>query len=167
MRTVCRFIALLFFFTLGHSAIAAGLSAPQGRVMLTVSGAIGSQNADGVAEFDREMLEALDWREIETYTSFTEGLQTFAGPTLASLLEVVEAQGAEIEATAINDYSTRIPVSHADEHSVILAMEWNGRAMRVRDKGPIWVVYPLSESRAAKQVFDSEMIWQLNRLTIQ
>lgn len=146
---------------------AAGLTIPEGRVLLTVTGAIEVQNAQGAAQFDRAMLESLDWREIETHTSFTEGLQRFAGPTLASLLKVVEAQGQTVMATAINDYSTQFPTSDASEHDVILAMVWNGKPMRVRDKGPIWVVYPLSEQDAAKQTFDSEMIWQLDRLTIQ
>ena len=67
-------------------AARAELSAPEGRVLLTVSGDISATNTEDMAEFDRDMLMALDWREIETFTSFTEGPQVFAGPTLASVL---------------------------------------------------------------------------------
>ena len=55
--------------------------------MLTVSGEIAVENALGLAEFDIGMLRDLDWREIETFTPFTQGMQRFAGPTLASLLD--------------------------------------------------------------------------------
>ena len=144
----------------------AELPAPEGRVVLSVSGAISETNTDGVAAFDAEMMRGLDWREIETFTSFTEGPQRFAGPTLASLLAAVGASGDAMNAKAINDYFVEIPVDHASAHDVILAMEMNGRQMRIRDKGPIWVVYPLSEEEAAQKPFDTEMIWQLNRIEV-
>ncbi len=145
--------------------LAAGVGVPKGQVVLTVSGSITSE-AD-VIEFDRDMLQALDWREIRTFTSFTEGEQVFAGPTLASVLASVGAQGSVIAATALNDYTVEIPLSDAEEHNVILAMDLNGKPMRIRDKGPIWVVYPLREEDAAKQMFDNKMIWQLDRLAIR
>lgn len=147
------------------AALAAPLPEPQGQVLLEVSGEIGATNGDS-ARFDLDMLRALDWREIETFTSFTSGPQRFAGPTLASLLQAVEAQGVRIHATAINDYFVEIPVVHAAQHDVLLAVEMNGKRMRVRDKGPIWVVYPLSEEAARAKPFDTEMIWQLTRISV-
>lgn len=142
------------------------LQAPEGRIVLTVGGQIGTTNDQGEAAFDRAMLEALEWVEVETYTSFTEGPQRFAGPTLASVLAALDIEGTQLRATAINDYAILIPVAHAAAHNVILAMDHNGRPMRVRDKGPIWVVYPLSEQEAAAKPFDGEMIWQLVRLEV-
>ncbi|MGX9356466.1 molybdopterin-dependent oxidoreductase [Roseobacteraceae bacterium S113] len=145
---------------------AAALEQPSSKdaVVLTLSGNITVTNADGVAEFDRAMLEALDWREIETFTSFTDGPQVFAGPTLASVLDAVGVHDGMLTATAINDYAIKMPVDHAGAHDVLLAMDHNGRPMRIRDKGPIWIVYPLSEEDALKRPFDGEMVWQLNRL---
>lgn len=167
MRMFRILVVLLASVLSCQTVMAAGMAAPEGRVLLTVSGSIGVHNGDGMAAFDRKMLMGLDWREVRTFTSFTEGEQVFAGPTLASLLEAVQANGATISATAINDYTVQFPVTDADAHSVLLAMDQNGRPMRVRDKGPIWVVYPLSEKEAAQQRFDSEMIWQLDRLLIE
>ncbi len=143
------------------------LPQPEGTVLITVSGSINADNGDGVVQFDRTMLENLDWREVRTYTSFTSGEQVFEGPTLASLLTAVGADGDTLKAIAINDYTVTIPAAHASEHGVILAMDQNGRAMRVRDKGPIWVVYPLDETQAGQQLFDAEMIWQLNRIVVE
>ena len=150
----------------GSIAMAGDLAAPDGRVVLTVSGAIENMNGDGTAAFDRDMLESLEWREIETYTSFTQGPQKFAGPTLASVLAAVGADGATMNATAINDYFVEIPTAHADQHDVLLALDMNGKTMRVRDKGPVWVVYPLSQDATLEKPFDTEMIWQLNRIEV-
>lgn len=149
------------------SVSAASLPAPSGPVLLEVSGNILVLNDTSSARFDRDMLEALDWVELRTFTSFTEGPQTFAGPTLASVLAAVGAEGVTLHATAINDYSISFPVAHADAHNVILALDRNGMPMRVRDKGPIWVVFPLSEQEAEKKTFDKQMIWQLIRIRIE
>lgn len=167
IRRMCMGWAAGFLFLVGAAWAASGLPHPSGQVVLRVSGAVQHVNADGMAQFDRAMLEGLDWVEVTTFTSFTDGAQSFAGPTLASVLRAVGATGATIRASAINDYTVEIPVAHAETHGVILAMDHNGAAMRVRDKGPIWVVYPLSESEAEKKPFDGEMIWQLVEMRIE
>jgi len=159
--------AAVGLFLLVTGAGAASLATPSGGAVLVVSGAIAHHNRADHAEFDQAMLRSLDWIEVETFTSFTQGRQVFAGPTLVSLLDAVGAQGAMLYATAINDYSVEIPVHHARAHGVILAMERNGKPMRIREKGPIWIVYPLTEAEAAARPFDREMIWQLNRLRVE
>ena len=160
----------LFRTTLALLVLLAGaawaLEPPRATPLLTVTGAIDATNSDGAAQFDRDMLQALDWRDITTYTSFTTGPQRFAGPTLSSLLKALGVHTGVLRASAVNDYTIEIPVSHALEHDVLLAMDHNGTPMRVRDKGPIWVVYPLTEREAAAKPFDGEMIWQLVRIEV-
>ncbi len=43
----------------------------------------------------------------------------------------------------------------------------NGKPMRVRDKGPLWLVYP-RDQRAELQnaVMDERWIWQLFEITV-
>ena len=165
MRHVRLFLAVMAL--LGSAGLAAAqLDSPGGQPVLLVTGAIAETNAADAARFDLEMLRALDWVEIETHTSFTEGVQRFAGPTLSSLLSAVGASGQVLRATALNGYYVEIPVADAAAHGVILAVEHNGELMRVRDKGPIWVVYPATEDEARRKLFDSEMIWQLQSLHV-
>ncbi|MHA6346670.1 putative pterin-binding protein [Roseivivax sp. CAU 1761] len=147
-------------------AAAEALPAPAGMPLLTVSGQIAATNAGTAAQFDRDMLEALDWREIETFTSFTEGPQRFAGPTLVSLLDRLGAEGSTVALTALNDYRIEFPLSYAADHDVLLTLDHDGAPMSIRRKGPIWVVFPLDEAGAAAKRFDGEMIWQLDRLQI-
>lgn len=166
MKRFALLITLLWAL-IPAQVMASGLDSPQGPVLLTVSGEVTVVNGDGAAVFDRSMLEALDWQEIRTHTAFTEGEQTFAGPTLASVLAAVGAQGATLMASAINDYTVEIPAAHADAHDVLLAMEHNGAAMRVRDKGPIWIVYPQTPEEVEANIFNAEMIWQLASIRIE
>ncbi len=149
------------------TATAEQLPMPTGEVILTVSGAIGKTNTQAGAEFDLDLLKALEWEEVNTFTSFTDGMQTFEGPRLSSLLDFVAASGTIIGASAINDYFVDIPVTHAENQGVILAVLYNGKAMTVRDKGPIWVIYPQSEDEAKLKKFDNEMIWQLISMEIR
>ncbi len=163
-----RHFLLTLLLAVGASPLsAAGLQSPSGAIVLTIAGTIEKHNAGDRAVFDRAMLEALDWRTVRTFTSFTEGEQEFSGPTLASVLAAVAASGDVLRATAINDYAVTLNAADAATHDVLLAMDHNGRPMRVRDKGPIWVVYPLSEAEAQGKPFDAEMIWQLDRIFVE
>jgi hypothetical protein len=149
------------------AATAEQLPMPTGEVILTVSGAIGKTNSQAGAKFDLDLLRALQWVEVNTFTSFTDGMQTFEGPRLSSLLDFVAASGTIIGASAINDYFVDIPVTHAENQGVVLAIFQNGKEMTVRDKGPIWVIYPQSEEEAKLKRFDNEMIWQLISMEIR
>lgn len=144
----------------------AALDVPRSSVVLAVSGEIAVTNDDDRAIFDRAMLKALDWQEIETYTPYTEGPQKFAGPTLSSLLDALGVEDGTLLATALNDYAITIPVSDARSHNVLLALDQNGRPMRRRDKGPIWIIYPWDNPEGFGNLRRSRMIWQLNRLQV-
>lgn len=146
---------------------AAELAAPEGRVLLTVSGAITNTNDGDVAAFDRAMLEAMNPVTIETTTIWTDGLQSFTGVPLATLMETVGAEAESLSATAINDYAVEIPSADWVEDGPIVAYLNNGEPMSVRDKGPLWVIYPYdSNADYQTEVIYSRSIWQLDRVTV-
>ncbi|SFC09685.1 molybdopterin-dependent oxidoreductase [Tropicimonas isoalkanivorans] len=149
------------------TAIAGELAQPEGEVVLTVSGNISETNGDGVARFDMDMLTALDGRTIDTTTIWTDGDQQFTGVGLDTLLDHLGVEGGTLAATAINDYSVTIPVADATPDGPIIAYKLNGEAMGIRDKGPLWVIYPYD----ANPDFQSETIyarsiWQLDRIEV-
>ncbi len=48
-------------------------------------------------------------------------------------------------------------------HDVVLALKRNGAYMPVRDKGPIFIVYPFDQDpQFFDQVYMTRAIWQLN-----
>jgi hypothetical protein len=70
-------------------------------------------------------------------------------------------------ATAINDYTVEIPLSDAVEGGPIIAYLMDGEEMSIRDKGPLWVIYPYdSDADFRSEVVYSRSIWQLDRLEI-
>lgn len=147
------------------AAQAEPLPRPEGEVLLTVSGAIAHTNDGDTARFDRAMLEAMEPVTIETTTIWTEGTQSFTGVPLSRLMEEVGAGGATLTATAINDYAVEIP---GDDKGAIIAYLNNGKAMSVRDKGPLWVIYPYDSSPDYRtEVIYSRSIWQLDRISVE
>ncbi|MDF0597762.1 molybdopterin-dependent oxidoreductase [Psychromarinibacter halotolerans] len=149
------------------AASAQDLSAPEGEVILTVSGAIAITNDGDTATFDLAMLEAMDTVTVETTTIWTEGTQSFTGVPLGVLMDAVGANGAMLNATAINDYSVEIPADDWVEGGAIVAYQNNGKAMSVRDKGPLWVIYPYDDDPDYQtEVIYSRSIWQLDRIVV-
>ncbi len=148
---------------------ASALDRPTGRVLLTVDGAIAvSNDGTGGARFDKAMLEALGVVAILTETPWTDGLSRFEGVPLAALMRVVGARGDRIRAMAINDYAVEIPLSDATAHDPIIALKLNGDYMSVREKGPLWIIYPWSDKPALRnETYYARGIWQLKRLTVR
>ncbi len=143
------------------------LGKPQGNVILKVSGDITTHNAGNEAHFDVALLEHIGTQTIETTTVWTEGKQTFRGTRMSDLLRAVGATSGTIKALAVNNYAIEIPVNEAIANDGILAFERNGRLMSVRDKGPVWIVYPYDEkAKYQSETFYSRSVWQLDRMAI-
>jgi hypothetical protein len=145
----------------------ASLPMPTGKVILTVSGKIGAMNGGDTAKFDREMLEALGWNSFTTWTPWYDAPVTFAGVPMAKLMQTVRASGDAVVATALNDYETKIPTSDFTQFDVLLALKRNGEYMPVRDKGPLFIVYPFDQELELKsQKYYGRSAWQLAHLAI-
>ena len=143
------------------------LPMPAGKVVLTISGKIGIFNVGDTAKFDREMLEALGWSSFTTSTPWYDAPVTFAGVRMAKLMQTVRADGEAVIAGSLNDYETKIPMSDFTRFDVLLALKRNGEYMPVREKGPLFIVYPYdSESELKSQKYYSRSAWQLARLVV-
>ena len=149
-------------------AAAAELRDPAGAPMLEVRGAVTVHNRGDAAVFDGAMLKALPQHEVRTETPWTEGMTRFTGVLLRDLLDRVGAKGTVLRMTALNDYAIEVPAADARDFDVLIAMEQDGRPMRVRDKGPLWIIYPLSGVPALPrpQTHD-KMIWQLKSIEVR
>lgn len=158
-------LGLISIVTLFSSAHAEDLAVPANDVVLTISGDISVRNVEDTAQFDLEMLFDIDAQIIETSTIWTEGVQKFQGVPLHVLLDCLDVTSGKILATAINDYTVEIPVSDVVEGGPMIAYKLNDELMSVRDKGPLWVVYPYDDSAEYRtEVVYSRSIWQLDRI---
>jgi len=162
----CFGVVVMALVTLG-AVKAEDLPKPAGDIVLTVTGAIGVHNAGDRAEFDLPMLEALPKHEIRTTTPWTDGVTSFEGFALKDLLDTVKASGNSVHAIALNDYATDIPVSDADL-GVVIAYRVNGDYISVREKGPLWVIYPFDGQPDLKsETIYGRSIWQLATLELR
>lgn len=154
MTCIKRLFAILLF------AVAPAL-AFAGETLLTLTG------MGAPIEFDREKLEAMEKVTLKTTTIWTEGEQSFTGVPLTTFFGEVGVESGRIKAMAINDYAIEIPVTDAVPNGPIIAYELNGEPMSVRDKGPLWIVYPYdSNPDYQSEVIYSRSIWQLDRIEV-
>ncbi|WP_287434919.1 molybdopterin-dependent oxidoreductase [Maritimibacter sp.] len=149
------------------SGMADGLPQPTGDVVLRVTGDIAVTNTEGAAVLDTQMLADIGETTFSTTTIWTEGEQSFTGVELEDLLDALGVDEGMLEARALNDYMVEIPVSDAVEGGPIIAYLRNGEPMSVRDKGPLWIVYPYDlNTDYASELIYSRSIWQLDRIEV-
>lgn len=143
-------------------------SPPDGRPLLTVSGRIGAGGKGGPIAFDRAALEAFGMDAFETTTPWQHKPARFEGVPVVRVLRAVDARGEAATAVALDDYRIDIPISDFERFGVLLALKRDGAYMPVRDKGPLWIVYPYDGRPELKtQQFYNRAVWQLAKLIVK
>ncbi|NMM45618.1 molybdopterin-dependent oxidoreductase [Rhodospirillaceae bacterium KN72] len=152
----------------GTPTLAGELPMPTGRAILTVSGTIEHSNNAGQAMFDLDMLKSIAPTTITTNTPWTEGNVTFQGVPITALLHAVGAKGKTLTITALNDYAATTEASLLTDAHAILAYEMNGERLSIRDKGPLWVIFPFNTDEALRtETYWSVSVWQVKSITIE
>ena len=166
-----RFLAFVVFASyllFSPAAISSPLPEPSGTVLLTLTGAITNTNSPGQADFDRTMLESIGLTELVTSTPYTDGKPTFRGVILAKLLDAAGATGVKLHVAAVNGYQVVLDADEMRRYPILIALEQDGKPLRLRDRGPLWVILPSDqypELKADSQNFKS--IWQVKSIDIQ
>jgi len=120
-----------------------------------------------VTTFEEADLLALPQISFKTSTIWTDGIREFSGPSLMSVLEQAGVGSGEITLTAINDYSVIIRRDAINDEAPIVALRKNGAPFGVRDKGPLWIVYPYdSTPEFQSEAIYAYSVWQLNRIKV-
>lgn len=162
------FVYMIFSFLAISSAAAGSLSKPEGKSILTISGNIANTNVGAVSEFDLAMLENMGLQTIETSSPWYNKRVRFEGVSLEKLMNLVGAKGTKVTAVALNDYVTTIPMEDFKKFNVILAMKRDGNYMSIRDKGPLFVIYPYdSIAGLQSQTYYTRSAWQVAKLIVE
>lgn len=125
--------------------------------------ALDGNNSRTLSEAD---LLALPQVEVRTVNEFVDGLRTFSGPLARDVLMSSGAgEVSEVVLTAANDYQIEVNAAEFFTYDVILALSMDGVPLSRRDKGPIWMIYPMSDFAELRDpVYNSRLIWQLVRM---
>lgn len=169
MKTAANFLHLLVIFvglTLSPNLRAERLILDQPA--LTVTGQISTQGNQEAITFDMSSLAELPQHSFTTNTPWYEEAHTFTGPLLRDVLTKVGAKGTDIIAIALNGYRSTIPMDDALQYDVILARLVDGEPMRIRNKGPLIILYPFDDNEEIQNpVYYGRCVWQLNALHIE
>ena len=130
--------------------LAAGekIAAPQGEVVLTVSGAIGEHNNGKLLELDLASLERMRQVKLEAAEPFLKRRVMFEGVLLSDLLAVADVPdtASTVSLTALDDYKVDFKVADVRSSQMLLATKADGKHMPVDRSGPIRIVFPDSSS---------------------
>jgi len=150
-------------------APAMALDTPRAEPVLTVSGQVRMPNRGADAVFDMAMLAALPQSDIVTHTPWYSGEpRRFTGPLVRDILGAAgAARTSVLRAVALNDYRVEIPAEDAHGIDMIVARLLDGRPMPVREKGPLFVMYPFdTRPELRTPLFFNRCIWQLRAIEV-
>ena len=125
--------------------------------------------AQAEVRFSEAELLALPQVTIRTRTEFTDGVVEFIGPLARDAVAFIETGAAtSLHLVAANDYAIDIPLSDLTDSDVILALQANGERLTIRDKGPIWLMYPVDDHAELQDpIYTIRLIWQLTTMELR
>lgn len=166
-RVLVAAVAALQFMVV-QAAAACTIAAPKGEVILVVEGMINDCNAGLEVHLDRPLLEGLPQKDIKTENPWEHGTVDYQGVLLRDLLKYVKADGKVMTISALNDYRADLSIADAEKYDVILAYKREGKYIPVRDKGPLFVVFPFTDVPSlATEARYAQSVWQVNQITVK
>jgi hypothetical protein len=159
------FTPLIFSFFMGLFLPASSFSAAAEDYILTLR-----NSATAIETYlTYQDIEALEQVSFETSTHWNDGIMTYTGPSLASVLALTGPydKSAHIKVTAANDYSHIATPDLISKTYPILANKINGEPFSLREKGPLWVMYPFDKHAKFKtESHFSASVWQVVEIEI-
>lgn len=156
-KNILRSVFVLAF------AVATQIAFAKGDIILTMTDLNGKS-----INYDLAALEALGSTTLDTHTSWTDGPQRFTGVRASVLLAALGAQGTTVRALTLNDYETSMSVKDLTDYHAIIAYKRNGEYMAIRNKGPLWIIFPLKDFPELDSLqTDQKMAWNLRQLIVE
>lgn len=124
--------------------------------------------ADSARTLDLSIDELAEMAQVTVLTEneFAEGVVAYRGPLVRDVLARLGLDGLDfVRFVAANDYYVDIPTEDFRTYDAILAMEADGQRLSRREKGPLWLMYPISDHPALRDpIYLRRLIWQVVRI---
>ncbi len=125
----------------------------------------GEDTDQAPVQFTLADLQNLPRSGFRTTTIWTEGEQHFEGVWLKDLIDHLGFEDGVVELSALNEYMIEIDTAEIADSEALVAYMRNGELMSVRDKGPLWMVFPYdSDPKFRTETTYAHSIWQLDRI---
>jgi hypothetical protein len=120
----------------------------------------------GVLELSLEQLAAMPQTIVATENEFSDGVVSYRGPLVRDVLAHLGLDKVDqVRFVAANDYYVDIPTSDFRDFDAILAMEADGKQLSRREKGPLWLMYPITDHPELRDpIYLRRLIWQVVRI---
>jgi hypothetical protein len=143
------------------------LHPPAGTVVLTISGPAPLAHQDRKFDFDMAMLERMPQHSILTETPWYGAGAPIQRPAAARRAEDRRAPGSLPAPRGPERLPVEMPFDDAQRYDVVLARQLDGKAMSVREKGPLFVMYPFdSQPQLRNAVYFGRCVWQLRSIEL-
>jgi len=154
-----------------HTSELIAQSVPLGErekvLTITVYDADGDSGESREITFDIKDLEKYPLVSVRTETQWTDGELLFRGPLMRDILRDVGADGDTIRVTGLDGQSATIPREDIEKYDVIIACQIEGKYFGLRDRGPLWIVYPWSDNPELQSAMYYERgIYHLSSLSV-
>ena len=146
------------------------IPAPMGPVLLRINKATLGGGGKNELRLDLAALEKMGLIRYTIKSRYYPDPVTFEGVLGSAFLDVVGVpKGAtKMRMRALNDYVATVPIADLRRWPVMFALKMNGKYMSVRDKGPVWVVYPAHiDEKLGGPTHRGKWIWQLVEINFQ
>lgn len=116
----------------------------------------------------QEILSHLEESTFTTQLPWIDKPHTFSGIKVSTLLNYLDIDDAfSVSFIALNDYAATSKIDDLIQYEPIIAYKINGKTMKVRNKGPYWLVYNLDKYPELDNAeFHSQMVWQIDELMV-
>ncbi|MEH0690240.1 hypothetical protein H4F05_01840 [Vibrio cholerae] len=151
MRRVLALFAALSVFSASASSLV---------IRITDRDPITLSHEDIVANFEPTTFS--------TTLPWFDGKKTFTGFKVSSLVDYYRATNTfSVSFVALNDYAASSRIEDILKYEPIVAYEMDGEKMKVRNKGPYWLVFNLSQfPEIDNAAFRSQMVWQIDEILV-
>lgn len=172
MLAACSQATPTTYTTVSESTLKPGdaVPAPTGDVVLTIDGKISQTNSGDTLQFDMPTLESIGVVKYEVNDPFAKMQITYSGVLLSQILKVA---GADADATtltlkALDDYSTDMKISDANQWPVLVATQADGAYMPIDKNGPLISVWPFDDFPEIDHLtYDALWVWSLSNITVK
>lgn len=136
-----------------------------GKPLYTVAAKTGTTAGD-MRTIGADDLAAIGQAEIETKVhTMGETQRRVKGVFARDLMKFVGATAKTMSVVALDGYAIDIPVSDITTYDVVIATEIDGKPLSVRDKGPAWLIYPVSGHKELDDtIYESRSVWQIKTI---
>lgn len=157
-------------------AAASGGEPPEGRILVTVGGAVAAGNLparavdreglfghleiayDRAMGFDDAALAALPQTELKV-RYLDAGRMAFSGPLLADVLAAAGAAGRDVSVAALDGYRAEIAWRTIEQRGPILATRASGVPLPLGGFGPAAIVFPNPGAAKLPREIEAQEVW--------